>query len=128
MPVARVRKLAQATAFLGPTACLAAAAVYDDGPATVGKTTPAALLSPATFGLLMTPKLVAVTGLISPPPKAGLLPGTHDGCACPSELRAMWTDAAHHGCMATPCGKDLQAAAVCLHSLLAILATRERHG
>ena len=38
MPVARVRKLAQATAFLGPTACLAAAAVCDDGPVTVGET------------------------------------------------------------------------------------------
>lgn len=38
MPVARVRKLAQATAFLVPSACLAAAAVYDDGPATVGET------------------------------------------------------------------------------------------
>ena len=38
MPVARVRKIAQATAFLGPTACLTAAAVCDDGPATVGRT------------------------------------------------------------------------------------------
>ena len=37
MPVARVRKLAQATAFLGPTAALAAAAVCDDGPVTVGE-------------------------------------------------------------------------------------------
>ena len=37
MPVARVRKIAQATAFLGPTACLSAAAICDDGPATVGK-------------------------------------------------------------------------------------------
>ncbi len=37
MPVARVRKIAQATAFLGPTACLSAAAVCDDGPVTVGE-------------------------------------------------------------------------------------------
>jgi hypothetical protein len=37
MPVGRVRKLAQATAFLGPTAALAAAAVCDDGPITVGE-------------------------------------------------------------------------------------------
>ncbi len=37
MPVARVRKLAQATAFLGPTACLTAASVCDDGPITVGE-------------------------------------------------------------------------------------------
>lgn len=36
--MARVRKLAQATAFLGPTACLAGAAFCDDGPLTVGKT------------------------------------------------------------------------------------------
>ena len=35
--MARVRKLAQATAFLGPTACLAGAAACDDGPLTVGE-------------------------------------------------------------------------------------------
>lgn len=35
-PVARVRKAAQAVAFLGPTACLAAASVTDDGATTVG--------------------------------------------------------------------------------------------
>lgn len=32
-----MRKLAQATAFLGPTACLAGAAACDDGPLTVGE-------------------------------------------------------------------------------------------
>ncbi len=35
-PVARVRRLAQATAFLGPAACLTAAAFSEDGPQTVG--------------------------------------------------------------------------------------------
>jgi hypothetical protein len=36
-PVARVRKAAQAIAFLGPTACLVGAANCDDGPASVGE-------------------------------------------------------------------------------------------
>ncbi len=35
-PVARVRKLAQITAFLCPTACLLATANCDDGPTSVG--------------------------------------------------------------------------------------------
>ncbi len=35
-PVARVRKSAQAVAFLGPAACLVGAAACDDGPTTVG--------------------------------------------------------------------------------------------
>jgi hypothetical protein len=35
-PVARVRKLAQTTAFLCPTACLLAAANCEDGPTSVG--------------------------------------------------------------------------------------------
>lgn len=35
-PVASVRRLAQATAFLGPAACLTAAAFSEDGPQTVG--------------------------------------------------------------------------------------------
>lgn len=36
-PVARVRKAAQALAFLTPSACLMAAASCDDGPVSVGE-------------------------------------------------------------------------------------------
>ena len=35
-PVARVRKLSQAIAFLGPAACLSAAIQFDDSYITVG--------------------------------------------------------------------------------------------
>ena len=41
-PVARVRKIAQCTAFLGPAACLAAAALIDDPWTAVGAMQPAA--------------------------------------------------------------------------------------
>ncbi|KAK9822812.1 hypothetical protein WJX81_002343 [Elliptochloris bilobata] len=57
-PVASVRRLAQATAFLGPAACLTAAAFTEDGPQTVCAlldqtgSWPLALFAPSVFFFL----------------------------------------------------------------------------
>lgn len=78
MPVARVRKIAQATAFLGPTACLTAAAICDDGPATVGKASTTLLMAKILGDMSASTTLIPAQKMLWP--QSWLLPAVPREC------------------------------------------------
>ena len=84
MPVARVRKIAQATAFLGPTACLTAAAICDDGPATVGKASTTLLMAKILGDMSASTTLIPAQKMLWP--QSWLLPAVPRECPVYVEL------------------------------------------